>query len=588
MDLSKESILVIGAGISGLVTAKELQDAGFRNITIFEKENCFGGVWRKFCWGNLTLTSSKWMTEFSSYPLSDQLPDFLTPEQMLEYLESFSIHFGIKNRIKYNMKVLSINSKESQQGYVVEIAENGAQEFDRVVICAGLHGKPRIKNYPGMSHFSGEIKHGNTYKEPSSYVNKRVLCLGLGESGVGISTEISKVAKKTIVSASNFYVASRVFSGNNLPFDQFQFWSIGRYIRDYQELLTIGQSWVVKLPKLLRPSYIKRHKLLNVIPREWMPTAIIPNFWAAKFWPYDTSNKQTAEGNLTRPDAPSDDILALVGMGRIKPKGKVSHFESNNVVFLDGTEEEVDVVIANTGFEPAVNNIAFPHGWQYKHEDLYKGCFHPEMPGMAFVGFVRPTVGSIPAMAEMQARFVCAVFSGQVSICKGQVLEQLVKAEAVNHRKKNPVLTKNWPHIYFFDQWMEEMAELIGCRPSPWGFIRSWKTLKTYFFGAPMPLRFRIFGLGRLDGAQEKYISRVDQYLNNPLQKFAIFYVTLGFLYPYILSVLTFTIAKYCFDFTFFMGFIIACAFLFLYMKVELFRFVFYLPLLFPLFKGKK
>ena len=69
--------LVIGAGVSGLVTAKELLDARITDITILESSEELGGVWHQYCWKTTTLTSSKWVTEFGSYPMPEEYPEFI-------------------------------------------------------------------------------------------------------------------------------------------------------------------------------------------------------------------------------------------------------------------------------------------------------------------------------------------------------------------------------------------------------------------------------------------------------------------------------------------------------------------------------
>ena len=50
--------LVIGVGVSGLVTAKELLEVGIEEVTILEKNESLGGVWQTHAWASATLTSS--------------------------------------------------------------------------------------------------------------------------------------------------------------------------------------------------------------------------------------------------------------------------------------------------------------------------------------------------------------------------------------------------------------------------------------------------------------------------------------------------------------------------------------------------
>lgn len=569
--------LVVGAGISGLVSAKELLDVGIKDITIVEKEPDLGGVWRKYCWKSATLTSSKWMTEFGSYPIPSEYPDFLKPEQMMDYLRSFTKHFGLEERMRFGVEVKEI-ALQADGTYQVTTNQETDSTYDFVVISTGLHGKPSIRSVPGLENFKGKVMHGHSYKEPSEFKGKRVLCMGLGESGVGINSEISSVAAKTIVSAGAYVGAIRVFPYSSKPFDQIQFWPIGRFMKDYQEVLTVQLSWITRLPEPLRSFFKNFHPILRAFPNEWVPKAYIPNYWAAKYWPKPNSNFGDVSGNLTRPQAPPDDILYLVKTGKITPKGRVKEFDENSVYFCDGSSEEIDVVVANTGYQAPVSFIKFPNNWQYFHKELYKGSFHPDMPNLAFVGLVRPTIGSIPAMAEMQARLVAQVFSGEFILPEKEVLRTLIKKEADNHARQSPEMNDRWPHIYFFDQWMEDMAELIGCQPKLSQHLGSWKKLQAYFFGAPMPLRFRQYGPGAVEDGCERYIERVDKLYGQPPMSYVQLYIIGMVFYPHILSILLGAIFFWGLDWSAPLSVGLAGLFWVAYMTSDVFRFLLSLP----------
>ncbi|RUT07244.1 dimethylaniline monooxygenase [Dulcicalothrix desertica PCC 7102] len=568
-----KTCIVIGAGISGLVTAKELIEVGIDNLIILEKSQVIGGVWQKYCWDSATLTSSKWVTEFGSCPMPDEYPDFLKPEQMIEYLHSFAKLFHLKDRIHCGVIVQSIQKNHNKQYNI--ITNKGTYNCDFVIICSGVHGKPDIPDIPGLKDFSGTVIHGSNYKKPQLFQDKRVLCMGLGESGIGISSEISTVAARTIISASSFPIAPRVFPHTDIPFDQLQFWPIGQYIKDYQEILNLGISWYYKIPKFIQPAYAKFHLYLRLFPQEWLPKAVIPYHWHAKFWP---KAYQDTSGNLTRPENSTDDILYLVHSNKIIPKGKVVKFEQNRAYFKDSSFEEIDAVVINTGYKPGLLSIELPNNWQYRHQELYKGCFHPEMPNLAFVGLVRPTVGSIPAMAEMQARFIAQVLSDKIQLPQPQKLKKIIEKEANKHARNCPAMQNRFPNVYFFDHWMEEMAELIGCRPKIWCHLSSWNQLQAYLFGAPEPLRFRLRGPGNVKDGYERYAARVTKTYNTNYSSQVRSVVLFFFFYPHVLTLLLAAILLWGVKLSLSFSLTIAALFWLLYMNVDLFRLIFWIP----------
>ena len=88
--------------------------------------------------------------------------------------------------------------------------------------------------------------------------------------------------------------------------------------------------------------------------------------------------------------------------------------EDNLIYFEDGTTHTVDVIIQCTGYEAHFPFL--PPQYNIQLTDLYKYVYHPNDTTLSFVGYVRPIVGSIPGIAEMQARWVCRIISGVVDI----------------------------------------------------------------------------------------------------------------------------------------------------------------------------
>ncbi|GJD20511.1 hypothetical protein RIVM261_054670 [Rivularia sp. IAM M-261] len=90
---------MIGAGISGLVTAKTFIEEGYE-VQVYEKLGAIGGVWEKSRRypGVTTQTPGKIYT-YPDYPLPDSYPEWPTGEQVNAYLESYANHFGVLERI---------------------------------------------------------------------------------------------------------------------------------------------------------------------------------------------------------------------------------------------------------------------------------------------------------------------------------------------------------------------------------------------------------------------------------------------------------------------------------------------------------
>ncbi|MCH9697438.1 MAG: NAD(P)-binding domain-containing protein [Gammaproteobacteria bacterium] len=575
----QKSACVIGAGSAGLIAAKELKEQGFL-VKILDSNAEKGGIWSQLPWKSYTLTSSKWVTEYGCYPMPEHYPDFVTNNDMLEYLDSFAAHFELKDLIDYSVRVSAIQSNPDNSLNIVT-NQGTYRDFDHVVVCTGLHGKPSIPEFDGLESFTGKVMHSANYHSPDEFSGKNVLCVGLGESGVGLVSELATVTDKLVVSSTGVAVAPRVVKGSQNPFDQMQFWQIGRYIIGYQEILTTGLSWIYRrIPRFLKKinfavniKFYSDYGIKFEQFEEWFPKAMIPHHFHVKFWAKPPQS--SASGNLTRVDAPSDDLFYLIKTDKLIPKGAIKSFDANGVFFQNGDYEQVDTLIFNTGYKPGVCEIEFPDHWQYRHADLFKGCLHPELVNLAFVGMVRPTIGSIPAMAEMHARIVAAYFSRRIVLPSKASRLKIIEEDNAAQLAQCPTMNERFPHIYFFDQWMDQMAELLGARLTLADCHSTLDDIKTFFFGAPMPLRYRIKGIGKIDNAASVYKKRVNKIWGNGFGQWAMTSVLVHFLTPYVLSLAVLILSLTMLNLSFFTGLVLSICFVLLYRYVDFFRYLF-------------
>ena len=117
-------------------------------------------------------------------------------------------------------------------------------------------------------------------------------------------------------------------------------------------------------------------------------------------------------------------VLDLVDWKHLIPKGAIETIKGKKVYFTDGTEAEVDTIIQSTGYIPEFSYLPSNYA-DVPLDKLYKFLFNTKDPSIAFVGFVRPIIGSIPGIAEIQCRWMAKVFSGKVELAhKEEVLKE--------------------------------------------------------------------------------------------------------------------------------------------------------------------
>lgn len=198
-----KKIAVIGAGLSGLVTAKTLLEYGY-DVQVYEKENEIGGVWAPSRhYPGLTIQNTRDTYAFSDFRMPKDYSEFPTGEQMLAYLKSYAEHFSINKVINLNHKVLSaVQTENNSWKLLIRNEQKGFNiEADFLVVCSGIFSEPFIPEADGMENFinsGGSIFHTTKVSNSNLYKNKKVAVVGFGKSACDITSNIADEAEKLI------------------------------------------------------------------------------------------------------------------------------------------------------------------------------------------------------------------------------------------------------------------------------------------------------------------------------------------------------------------------------------------------------
>src|SRR3954454_20147260 len=105
-------IAIIGAGPSGLVTAKYALEAGF-DVTIFEASDDLGGQWyatapHSGIWPGMRTNTSRMMTAVSDAPPPADHETYPLAEQVQNSLRQYASDHGITERIRFATAVTMV------------------------------------------------------------------------------------------------------------------------------------------------------------------------------------------------------------------------------------------------------------------------------------------------------------------------------------------------------------------------------------------------------------------------------------------------------------------------------------------------
>ncbi|NXF80494.1 FMO1 monooxygenase, partial [Sclerurus mexicanus] len=492
-------VAVVGAGVSGLAATKCCLDEGLEP-TCFEQSQDIGGLWRytehieagrPSLYPSVISNTSKEMSSFSDFPYPEDFPVFLPNARLLDYLQCYAEHFSLREHIRLRTTVVSIRKHPSfattgQWNVVTEAdGKQVSHVFDAVMVCSGNFSEPSLPLhcFPGIERFQGQYFHSQQYKHPDLFQGKRVLVVGMGNSGVDIAVEASRVASKvTICTSRGAWLLSRVFE-HGYPWDM---------------------VFNTRLMSLIRNNLPG--------PLSWA----FVNYKMNQRFNHENYGLQPKKSCLVREPVLNDDLPSYILTGRITIKPGVKEFKENSVVFHDCPEEEpIDIIVFCTGYD-----VSFPFleesvvKVENKHASLYKYVFptHLQKHTLAVLGLIRP-FGAIMPVTEMQSRWVTRVFKG---LC--QLPPQSVMEKEVNEKKKNQVL---WFGLSFDEvlktEWvvyMDTLASFIGAKPSVLRLLcrDPWLAL-TIFFGPCSPYQYRLGGPGHWEGARQAILTQWDRTL---------------------------------------------------------------------------
>lgn len=527
-------VCVVGAGPCGLTTIKQLLDEG-HEVVCFDKNADVGGIWLRHdgdgdqmkAYDNLHLTISMKLMAYSDHPFRGDRK-FYTRAQYFEYLREYAHHYGLQQHIRLSHEVT--NAVREAKTWTVTVRYDGAEaeyQFDAVAICSGPFKTPN-RNIAGLEEFTGEIVHSSEYRNNERFRGKRVLIVGLAESGGDLVREIGEVAQACTLSIRSYsYLLPRVYDrtrttdhatvrahhhemyrrATRYPLHLQSFW--GR--STLAKALFVAMSIVYGVATTVLGALHIRAKQtpepdVNPLGEPTDPAKIdvgaldnAANWDLIRTW----NRRSHPDGNWSQRVIFCKNVsfIPSIVSGRVMLNDAgIETSQGNEVTFRNSEVGEFDTIVLCTGFtkeELSVGDLQVKGG---NVRNLYKHFLHPEHDGTAvFIGFVRPFSGGIPVCAEMQARYFARVCSGKQALPAN--LDEIIGREKEWEEHWTSLSPRHTESIPSQVLYLDALAREIGCLVPMRKMILNPKLFIQLWFGSFNPSGYRIVGPHNLGSA---------------------------------------------------------------------------------------
>ncbi|KAJ9560708.1 hypothetical protein OSB04_005868 [Centaurea solstitialis] len=435
----KKQVVIIGAGISGLLACKYCLSKGFDPI-VFESQADIGGVWVKTI-KNTRLQSFKGAFQFSDFPWPSSAENYPTQHQLLDYLKSYATRFDLMNHIQLNSMVKGIEyhgpslQETFPQGKWKVTVENGqstkVHDADFVILCVGrftdFPNVPEFDHGAGPEVFGGKLIHSMEYaamdhdRAEEFVKGKRVVVVGFQKQALDIAMECSSYYRKGSV--------------DDVACEQ---------------------------KKLHEPVRWGFSKLVETHVKKKIPIAKFDMV------PKSSFAKDLRSGLVS---AISEDFFNRLETGSILLKKSPGFRFCEDGILIDGENKQTqaDIVILATGFKgiQKLQNVFVSQDFRDfiapspdSRVPLYRECIPPRIPQVAIIGFSESISNLFTS--EMRCRWVEELLDGKFKLPSIKEMEKdisnwdrYMKESAGEYHQRSSIAALD---IWYNDQLCKDMG----------------------------------------------------------------------------------------------------------------------------------
>ncbi len=418
------SVIIIGAGMGGILASIRLQEAGIAH-TVIEKNTGVGGTWHENRYPGCRVDVPGHSYSYSFEPNYDWKHHYPVSEDIRTYYERCAKKYRVDEFVRLNTEVVkAVFDEEELLWRVHTVGKNGIEEIlsaNALISAVGQLNRPRFPDIDGLDDFQGELVHSAMWPSDLECSGKRVAVIGSGASAFQIVPEMTKVAKHlTVFQRSPVWMfPNPVYHREVAEGHKWALRKIPFYSKWYRFGLFYSAVEGVYEQTLADPNWNSPLSVSasNDVMREnltmWIESQVNDQALLEKVLPkYPPFGKRILQDNGTYLSSLQKDNVELVAK-------EVNKLVRNGVVCGEGNVHEADIVICATGFFAErflypINivgrgGVTLSDQWGVDEGRAYLGITVPNFPNLFCVYGPNTNLvvaGSIAHNAESQVNYI--------------------------------------------------------------------------------------------------------------------------------------------------------------------------------------
>ncbi|KZX60464.1 monooxygenase [Halioglobus sp. HI00S01] len=403
--LRNPSVAIIGAGMTGILAAIKLREAGIDDIVVLEKADELGGTWRENTYPGVACDVPSHMYTYSFRGNPEWSHRFARGAEIHTYFKQVAQEYGIDEQIRFGEALERCHHVDGQ--WQLHTSKGAELTVDFVVAATGILHHPAYPDIEGLDRYQGEMWHTARWNHDVDLAGKRVGIIGTGSTACQV---IGNIAERC---------------GQLTIFQRTPQWIVDVPDQQYTEKDKAGlRGRQDKLSALSRRyAMALRNTFSKAVTGKKIPLALMS--WAAKRNLRKSVRDPELRAKLT-PDYPvgckrliinSTFYEAVQRDNVLLETAGIERIEEGGVVTADGQLHEVDVLILATGFSPfnfmrpmdlrGRDGVSIDQVWERKVQ-AYRSVCLPGFPNFFLMLGPNTPIGnySVIAMSEVQTNYV--------------------------------------------------------------------------------------------------------------------------------------------------------------------------------------